>query len=89
MHSDRILLRLAALAMRRPGLIAPMLRAAWRFRAERWWSRPPFLPLPPEQYMAWRLHTAFGDENAIPEAAQLERYLRWTRTAAPRKPEVP
>jgi hypothetical protein len=52
--------------------------AAWRFRARGWWRRPPFLPLPPADYIRWRLHTAFGNEQAEPDLDQLEAYLKWT-----------
>lgn len=81
MHYGQIVSRFAALALRRPVLAGPMLAAAWRFRARGWWSRPPFLPLPSRKYLEWRLQTAFGSTDAVPEASQLERYLRWTRAA--------
>lgn len=70
----------AALALRRPTLIPSLLRAGWRFRARDWWRRPPFLPLPPRAYMAWRNETAFGsaEVQATPDA--LARYLEWTET---------
>ena len=68
---------MAGLALRRPRLVAPLLGAAWRFRARGWYRRAPFLPLPPPSYLAWRLHTAFGDEARAPAPAELERYLRW------------
>lgn len=29
--------------------------------------------------MRWRMHTAFGDEHAMPTDKQLESYLKWTR----------
>ena len=29
------------------------------------------------RYMAWRLHTAYGDPEATPPLEELERYLRW------------
>lgn len=77
----RIVLRFAALSVSRPRLIGPLVRAAWRFRARRWWAKPPFLPLPPHKYLEWRMHTAFGSADAVPEAEQLARYLRWTRQA--------
>jgi hypothetical protein len=79
---------MAGLALRRPRLVAPLLGAAWRFRARDWYRRPPFLPLPPPKYLAWRLHTAYGDEDHTPEAGELERYLRWAawmRAGKPRK----
>jgi hypothetical protein len=73
------LARMAALALRRPGLVPALLGAAWRFRRRDWYRSPPFLPLPPSDYIAWRLHTAYGDEDALPEARELDRYLRWSR----------
>lgn len=61
----------------RPGLLAALLGAAWRFRARAWWRRPPFLPVPPRDYLDWRMHTAYGDEGRLPSAGELERYIRW------------
>ena len=81
MRYGRIVLRFTALLVQRPLLLGPMLAAAWRFRARGWWRRAPFLPLPPRAYLEWRLETAFGSSVAVHEAAQLERYLRWTRRA--------
>lgn len=71
-------LRLALGAARRPTLLPSLLGAAWRFRARDWWRRPPFLPVPPVEYLDWRLHTAYGSEGGGPGDADLERYLRWT-----------
>jgi hypothetical protein len=73
-----MLRRLAGLALRNPRLAVPLLSAAWRFRSRGWYRRAPFLPLPPADYIAWRLHTAYGAEDAMPTAAELERYLRWS-----------
>ena len=81
----RRFVRLAGLALRRPRLYAPMLRAAWRFRARGWYRRPPFLPLPPREYMAWRLDTAYADPHADPPPRDLERYLRWTESMSERR----
>jgi hypothetical protein len=64
-------------ALHRPGLLASMARAAWRFRARGWWRRPPFLPVPPRDYVEWRLHTAYGDDGREPTAAELHGFLRW------------
>ena len=64
-------------AVRRPRIALSMARAAWRFRARRWWTRPPFLPLPPREYVAWRFHTAYGEGGRGPTAREIERYLRW------------
>jgi hypothetical protein len=71
------MVRLAAQAVRRPRLLAGLLAAAWRFRARGWWRRRPFLPLPPAEYVAWRMHTAYGDDGRLPTAPEMERYIRW------------
>lgn len=70
-------LSLAGLAFRRPRALPNLLRAAWAFRAQRWYRRPPFVPLPPLSYMRWRLETAYGDAQAQPSDDELERYLAW------------
>ncbi len=64
-------------AMKRPPLAADLLRVAWRFRARRWWTRAPFLPLPPREYVRWRMHTAYGDHDAVPPPDDVVRYARW------------
>jgi hypothetical protein len=63
--------------VRRPALLPLLLRAGWRFRARGWQRRWPFLPLPPAEYVAWRLETAYGAAGTLPPARELERYLRW------------
>ncbi|NNK62270.1 MAG: hypothetical protein HKO98_03600 [Gemmatimonadetes bacterium] len=65
------------LAIRRPGLIPALVGMAWSFRARDWMRRPPFLPLPPKDYMRWRMETAYGDPEAVPPADELERFVRW------------
>lgn len=68
---------IVARALARPRLLGSMVRAAWRFRARAWWRRPPFLPLPPREYLEWRMHTAYGDRDREPTVEELGRYLRW------------
>lgn len=72
-----MLARLLARALRSPRLLLLMLRTAWVFRARDWYRRPPFLPVPPVEYLEWRWHTAYGDGGAEPTMEELERYLRW------------
>jgi len=73
----RLPLALAARALLRPALAADLLRVAWRFRARGWWRRPPFLPLPARAYLRWRMHTAYGDADAVPPAEDVVRYATW------------
>jgi hypothetical protein len=73
-----IIRRFAGVALRNPRLIPPLLASAWRFRRRDWYRRVPFLPVPPAEYVEWRLHTAYGREDAMPAADELRRYLQWT-----------
>jgi hypothetical protein len=73
----RVTLELLLRSLRRPGLAIDLLRVAWRFRARGWYRRFPFLPFPPRDYVRWRMHTAYGDHDAIPPAKDIERYARW------------
>lgn len=73
----RLALTLARRSIASPALGVALLRVAWRFRARAWYARPPFLPLPDRTYLAWRMHTAYGDPRAVPSADEVERYARW------------
>ena len=73
----RLTLTLAARSLRHPSLGADLVRVAWRFRARAWWRRFPFLPLPARDYVRWRMHTAYGDYNAVPPTEDVVRYARW------------
>ena len=46
-----VYVRLALRALVNPRLAVDLLRLVWSFRARDWYRRPPFLPLPPPEYM--------------------------------------
>ncbi|HVH67468.1 MAG TPA: hypothetical protein VM716_06335 [Gemmatimonadales bacterium] len=71
--------RLALRAAVNPRLAVDLVRLAWSFRARGWYRRPPFLPLPPREYVRWRMFTAYGDEHAVPPLADIVRFARWRR----------
>lgn len=71
--------RLAIRAVVSPRVAADLLRVAWRFRTRDWYRRPPCLPLPDRTYVAWRMHTAYGDHDAVPPVTDVIRYARWVR----------
>lgn len=75
----RLSAALAWRALKSPATAGGLLRVLWNFRARGWWRQPPFLPLPPREYVRWRMHTAYGDPDAIPPADDVERYARWVR----------
>ena len=73
-----LMLGLTIRAATSPALARDLLRVSWRFRARRWFLRPPFLPLPSAAYTRWRMYTAYGDERAVPPVDDVIRYARWT-----------
>jgi hypothetical protein len=49
----------------------------WRFRRRKWYRNWPFLPTPSRDYVRWRMHTAYGDYDAVPPVEDVVRYARW------------
>jgi hypothetical protein len=46
----------------------------------RWWARRPFLPLPPGDYVRFRLQTQYGSVDHRIEAVDVLNYLSWCKT---------
>ncbi len=61
----------------RPSLWGEALRSAARLAPDRWWRRPPFLPVPDAAYWHFRMQTAFGEERALPSVQDVVDYLGW------------
>jgi hypothetical protein len=72
-------LRLAVRAAVRPRLALDLVRVVWAFRARGWYRRWPYLPIPPRDYIRWRMYTAYGDETAVPPLEDVVRFARWRR----------
>jgi hypothetical protein len=66
--------------VRRPSLWVSALRQAFRLAPTGWWRRPPFLPLPDERYMRFRLETQYGEAMRNTEPADVVTYLAWCRS---------
>lgn len=62
-----------------PRTALDLLSLAWAFRRRGWWRIPPFLPFPDPTYLEWRMHTAYGEERALPPVEDLLRFARWRR----------
>ena len=75
----RLTIGLLGQAFIRPRLAADLVRTAWAFRRRRWWTQPPFLPVPDRTYLRWRMYTAYGDEAAVPPGEDVIRFARWRR----------
>jgi len=71
--------QLAFRALVNPRVALDLARLTWSFRARDWCRRPPFLPLPPRDYMRWRMLTAYGDEGAVPSVEDVITFARWRR----------
>jgi hypothetical protein len=69
---------MARLVVRNPSLIPALLALSWASRPRRWFLHPPFLPIPPANYLRWRLETAYGEGVHDPPQREGARYLRWT-----------
>ena len=63
-----------------PRVAADLLSLAWSMRRLRWYAAFPFLPIPPREYLRWRMLTAYGDEAAVPPVRDVIRFARWRRT---------
>ena len=58
------------------------LTALRQYRASlprRWWARRPFLPIPPADYMRFRLQTQYGSAKHRIEAIDVLNYLSWCK----------
>ncbi len=75
----KLALRLAARCLLNPRLAVDLWSLLWAFRARNWYRRIPFLPLPPREYLRWRIYTAYGDEAAVPPVEDVIRFARWRR----------
>jgi hypothetical protein len=63
----------------RPRLWGTALRVARRTAAPRWWAVRPFLPLPPADYVRFRMVTQYGDERHAVVPGDVLNYLAWCR----------
>ena len=74
-----LITRLAGRALLNPRVAIDLLALTWAFRRREWWRRAPFLPVPDAEYLAWRLHTAYGEERDVPPVEDVLRFARWRR----------
>lgn len=72
-------LALVGRAIINPRVARDLVALAWSMRRRGWYREPPFLPLPPPEYVRWRMHTAYGDERAVPPPEDVVRVARWRR----------
>ncbi len=78
--SARWLVGAAGAVLVRPSLWFTALRQLFVLARPGWWRRRPFLPVPDEAYLRFRLQTAYGDPTRQPDPADVITYLHWCRT---------
>ncbi len=72
-------LALLGRAVINPRVALELAGLAWSMRRRGWYRSAPFLPLPPAEYVRWRMYTAYGDEHAVPPVSDVLRVARWRR----------
>ncbi len=77
--TGRWVLRAALAVARRPSLWAVAVAQVGRLASPGWWRRRPYLPLPDEEYLRFRVQTAYGDPERGPPPGDVISYLRWCR----------
>lgn len=75
-----LVLALSGRALVNPRVAWELMTLAWAMRRRDWYRVSPFLPLPPPEYVRWRMYTAYGDEAAIPPVHDVLRFARWRRS---------
>jgi hypothetical protein len=63
--------------MRHPSLWPTALGLIVRLVPRRWWTRPPYLPVPDRAYVRFRMETMYGDEPPVGD--DVIAYLEWCR----------
>lgn len=63
----------------RPSLWGTAVRMWWRTTPRDWWRQRPFLPVPPSDYVQFRLVTQYGAANAPVVAEDVLNYLAWCK----------
>ena len=71
--------RCAAVVAGHPRLWITALRQYRAALPRRWWARRPFLPMPPVDYIQFRLQTQYGSVNHRIEAVDVLNYLSWCK----------
>jgi hypothetical protein len=80
MSGVRLMAVAAATIAVRPGLWVTALVQMRRFAPDRWWSRPPFLPIPDPELVKFRATTQYGDPDRTPSPEDLVTWLRWCKS---------
>ena len=76
----RLALQSARAVAARPRLWPTAVVQLVRFAPDRWWRRPPFVPLPQPDLVRFRSETMYGDPAQAPSPADVVVWLEWCRS---------
>ena len=75
--------RIVGSVLLRPLLWPVAVRTVVAMSPRGWWRKKPFLPLPPRDYLAFRLQTQYGGAGTnAPRPNDVLKYLQWLRRSA-------
>jgi hypothetical protein len=74
--------RLARAVFARPDLWWTALGELRRMAPHLWWRTPPHLPLPDRGLWEFRMVTAYGRPDAVPDRRDVVTFLEWCRATA-------
>ena len=77
--SPSAVIRCTALIAIRPSLWATAWRQYRSALPRRWWKRRPFVPIPPADYVRFRLQTQYGDADHHIATVDVINYLLWCK----------
>ncbi|MCL1601802.1 MAG: hypothetical protein M3112_09760 [Actinomycetia bacterium] len=63
----------------RPHLWPAAVGTVFDLAPMRWWTKFPFVPIPDDTVMKWRVTTAYGQSDMTLAAVDVVSYLRWRR----------
>lgn len=65
--------------LKHPALALPAIIQAKLLVPNNWIKKYPFLPLPDKKWIRFRMETAYGDPNYIPDHDEIAQFLGWTK----------
>ena len=61
-------------------ILFELILICWTFRKKNWYRYFPYIPIPPRNYIEWRIETAYGDKSFKNiRLRDVFAYARWHR----------
>jgi hypothetical protein len=79
-YTGHEILALTGAVVRRPDLWWTAVGELRRMAPHLWWRSPPHLPLPDRRLWEFRMVTAYGRPDAVPDRTDVVTFLEWCRS---------